>query len=350
MRINLLAHNGYLRNVVRVLASAWHAAPVTDISHQQILNTSPTTALVTGGAGFVGSHLVDHLIDRNERVYVVDNLETSSPEYLNKRAEFIEADIRDSALVDVVDKIAPHSVYHLAAQASVAVSAKHPRLDAGINIDGTLNLLEAVRSMGRNPRFIYFSTGGAIYGDVPGEDLPATESMETQPLSPYGVSKLAIEIYLRAYAHLYGIDYGIVRPANIYGPRQNPHGEAGVIAIFARAMLDGKPITIFGDGSNERDYIYYSDFINGVVVVHDAKRPGPYNLGTGIGVSVSSIFNLLADLTDYGNSVRYGPPRPGDIDKISLDATRAKTDLGWVASTSLEAGLRKTVDWFRQAM
>ena len=304
---------------------------------------------MTGGAGFIGSHLVDALVAQHDKVYVIDSLETATTDYLNPAADFIEVDICDASIGEIVAKINPQTIYHLAAQASVSVSAKDPMLDVNVNLNGSLNLLEAARKLDGSPRFIYLSTGGAIYGDVQITSLPASESMTAQPLSPYGASKLAVENYLRVYGHLYRLNYGIVRPANGYGPRQNPHGEAGVIAIFLQAMLDGRQVTIFGDGNDERDYIYVADFIDGVMAVARSGLPGPYNIGTGYGVSVNQIHHQLAQLVPTDASVDYGPPRAGDIRKIWLDVSAAEHDLGWQASTTFEDGLRKTVDWFKKA-
>ena len=305
--------------------------------------------LVTGGAGFIGSHLVDALVAEHNRVFVIDNLETATTEHLNDAAEFIETDICDAGLAGVLKKIAPSAVYHLAAQGSVAVSAKDPSFDVQVNVNGSINLLEAVRGLNTSPRFIYFSTGGAIYGDVAIDSLPASENMIAEPLSPYGASKLAVENYLRVYEHLYGVNCGIVRPANVYGPRQNPHGEAGVIAIFSQAMLEGREVTIFGDGEDERDYIYISDFIDGVMAIARSGLAGPYNIGTGFGVSVNEIYAHLAKLVPTDAPAKYGPPRAGDIRKIWLDVDATRRDLNWGATTSFEQGLRLTVDWFRQA-
>ena len=304
---------------------------------------------MTGGAGFIGSHLVDALIAEGNRVFVVDNLGSSTITDLDPSAEFVDLDICDPSFAELLAKINPDFVYHLAAQVSVSVSAKDPLFDVNINVNGSLNLLQAIRRLDEAPRFIYFSTGGAIYGDVNVAALPASESMIAKPLSPYGASKLAVENYLRVYGHLYGIAYGIVRPANVYGPRQNPHGEAGVIAIFSQAMLDGRQVTIFGDGNDERDYIYISDFVKGVTAIARSGLTGPYNIGSGYGVSVNDIHRHLASLLETDTPANYGPPRTGDIAKIWLDVSNAERDLGWRATTSFEDGLRKTVDWFRQA-
>ena len=302
---------------------------------------------MTGGAGFIGSHLVDRLVETGHRVYVVDTLETGCAADLHPAADLIETDIRDEALGRVVAGIAPMAVFHLAAQVSVAVSARDPRLDARVNLEGSLNLLQATLELEDRPRFIFLSTGGAIYGDLGEEELPAAESLDARPLSPYGASKLAVETYLRVYGHLHGIDYGIVRPSNVYGPRQDPKGEAGVIAIFARAMLEGRQVTIFGDGEDVRDYIYVSDLVEGALAAYRSGRPGPYNLGTGTAVSVNQLYASLCELIPGHGGVVHGPPRPGDISRIWLDIAAAERDLGWRAGTSLEEGLRRTVDWFK---
>ncbi len=310
---------------------------------------APDNVLVTGGTGFIGTHLIDALIDRGENVTVIDNLSTSALKYLHPDAEFINQDIRDSNVTQLVKDLNPKTVYHLAAQASVAVSAREPLTDVNINVIGTLNLLEGIRDLPHSPRFIFFSTGGAIYGDLDPSALPASETIDAQPLSPYAVSKLAIENYLRAYGHLYDLNYTIVRPANVYGPRQNPDGEAGVIAIFTQAMLEGRQVTIFGDGNDQRDYIYISDFIDGVLTLANSDLPGPYNIGTGLGVSVNEIHQILSEFIDKAKPAKYGPPRPGDIPKIWLDISSAKKDFGWQANTSFQDGISKTVEWFRQA-
>ena len=303
---------------------------------------------MTGGTGFIGTHLIDALIDRGEDVTVIDNLSSSNTQYLHSDANLIEADICDPSIPDIVRELNPKAIYHLAAQASVAISAREPLSDVTINVNGTLNLLEGIREVSHRPRFIYFSTGGAVYGDLEESALPATETINAQPLSPYAVSKFAVEHYLRVYGHLYDLNYGIVRPANVYGPRQNPHGEAGVIAIFTQAMLEGRQLTIFGDGNDQRDYIYISDFIDGVLTLADSNLPGPYNIGTGYGISVNEIHSILTELIPNADPPRYGPPRAGDIPKIWLDVRAAREDLGWQACTSFEDGIRKTVEWFRQ--
>ena len=318
---------------------------MTEFDRQQSANG---TVLVTGGAGFIGTHLIDALIDKGENVAVIDDLSTSALKHLHPDAEFINQDICDPDVTNLVKDLNPKAIYHLAAQASVAVSAREPLTDVNINVIGTLNILEGIRELSHRPRFIFFSTGGAVYGDLEESALPANENVNAKPLSPYAVSKLAIENYLRAYGSLYNLNYAIVRPANVYGPRQNPDGEAGVIAIFTQAMLDGRQVTIFGDGNDERDYIYISDFVDGVLALAASDLPGPYNIGSGYGVSVNEIHHVLAEFIGEVSPPQHGPPRPGDIAKIWLDVTSAQRDLGWQANTSFQDGISKTVEWFRQ--
>lgn len=313
-----------------------------------IADSKQSVVVVTGGAGFIGSHVTDAVVQQGDRVHVLDNLTTGNVANLNPAAEFHEIDICDSSLRSLISEINPDLIYHLAAQGSVSVSAKDPELDAKVNIMGTLNLLNGACSLSPIPKMVYFSTGGAIYGEIKDDGLlPVNESMVPRPSSPYGASKLAVENYLPVYADLYGLDYVIVRPANIYGPRQDPHGEAGVIAIFTKAMLEKRDVTIFGDGSYKRDYLYVSDFVDAMLAVAERNGKGPYNISSGHGVSVNELFRLLSALTRYESEPIHAAIRLGDIPKIWLDATRAKDELDWVTGTSLEDGMKMTVDWFR---
>ena len=256
-------------------------------------------------------------------------------------------DIRDSEVQAVVVELRPDIVFHLAAQISVSISAREPQLDADVNIGGALNLLEGIRAVeGKTAKIVYVTSGGTAYGDP--EIIPADESTPVRPLSPYGASKLAVETYLPIYEKLCGLNYSIIRLANVYGPRQDPHGEAGVVAIFAKAMLAGKPLTIFGDGNDERDYIYVQDVVDAIARAAEDTLPGPFNVGTGIGTNTNRIFEVVAHHCEYSEAAAYGPDRPGDINRISLDASKAKQELGWAAQVSLEDGLQTTVDWFRQ--
>ena len=305
------------------------------------------TSLVTGGAGFIGSHLVDALIARGDAVAVIDDLSSGKSGYLDPAADLHESDIRDGCVADIVSAIRPDVVFHGAAQISVSVSTRNPKLDAETNILGTINILDAMAAAGSS-KMVFVSTGGAMYGEP--DPLPAAESAPARPAAPYGASKLAAENYLPVYKALHGTNYSIIRPANVYGPRQDPHGEAGVVAIFTRAMLADGPIKIFGDGTDERDYVFVEDVVDALVRASDRPGTGPYNVGSGVGTSVNEIASRLASLTGYSREPEPGPPRPGDLRRISLDASLAKKELGWSPTTNLNDGLRQTVEWFRSQM
>jgi UDP-glucose 4-epimerase len=277
----------------------------------------------------------------------VDNLSSGKMENLPAGFDLREIDIRDPELQSVILDVRPDIVFHLAAQMSVSVSAREPMLDAEINVLGSLNLLEGIRSLDdHTTKFAHFSSGGTVYGEP--EILPASESTAVRPLSPYAASKLAIETYLPIYERLCGLEHTVIRLGNVYGPRQDPHGEAGVVAIFAKAMLQHKPLKIFGDGFDERDYIYVGDVVEAILKIAEASLPGPFNIATGIGTNPNRIFEMIAKLCDHEESPVYGPPRPGDIERIFLDVTKAENELGWSPKISFEDGLEKTVKWFRQ--
>jgi UDP-glucose 4-epimerase len=302
---------------------------------------------VTGAAGFIGSHLVDRLLDDGFIVTGIDNLSSGRLENLPTGFDLRVMDIRDPQVQQVIAEIQPDVVFHLAAQISVSVSARNPQLDADVNVGGSLNLLEGIRSLEvKAIKIVYVTSGGTAYGDP--AVVPADESTPVRPLSPYGASKLAVETYLPVYQSLAGIEYSIIRLANIYGPRQDPHGEAGVVAIFAKAMLSGKPLTIFGDGNDARDYVYVGDVVEAVVRASDSSLPGPFNVGTGIETSTNRIFEVIAEHCGHTGPATHGDARPGDIHRISLDSTRAKIELDWTPEVSLEDGLKTTVYWFKQ--
>ncbi len=258
-----------------------------------------------------------------------------------------EIDIRSPEVQKVVAEIRPDIVFHLAAQISVSLSTREPQIDAEVNIGGSLNLFEGIRALdGSSVKVVYVTSGGTAYGDA--DVIPAGENTPVRPLSPYGASKLAVETYLPIYERLCDLSYSIIRLANVYGPRQDPHGEAGVVAIFARAMLAGKPLTVFGDGNDERDYVFVSDVVDAIVRAGENSLPGPFNVGTGIGTSTNRIFEVVAENCGHAEPANRGPARPGDINRISLDASKAKVDIGWAPQFSLEDGLKSTVDWFKQ--
>jgi UDP-glucose 4-epimerase len=296
--------------------------------------------LVTGGAGFIGSHVVDRCVEAGHGVAVVDDLSSGQRQQVNAAARLHVVDIRTRALDDVFRGEAPEAVLHLAAQASVGRSVAHPQLDAEINVLGSLNLLECARRAGTR-RFVYISTGGAGYGDT--DVVPTPESHPTRPVSPYGTSKVAAELYLGCWETLHGLSGVVLRLANIYGPRQNPHGEAGVIAIFTDRLLRGEPCIINGDGLQTRDYVYVGDVAE--AALRALERPqvtGPVNIGTGVETTVVALFEALRAAFGHGES-RHGPARPGEQRRSLLDASRARQVLGWTARVGLDEGLRRTV-------
>jgi UDP-glucose 4-epimerase len=302
------------------------------------------TALVTGGAGFIGSHLVDRLVRDGMKVAIIDNFSTGKCSNLNEAAELYNIDICDESLIEVVKEISPDIVYHLAAQISVSVSTREPIDDARVNVMGLLNVLEALRAT-KLPRFIFASTGGAIYGEP--EQNPVSETDPCRPASPYAASKLAAEGYLGTYRVAFGLDYSIVRLGNVYGPRQEPHGEAGVIAIFTRAMIASEPVKIFGDGKDERDYVYVSDIVDGFLKAAEKGGPTVYNLGSGTGTSPNEVAARLIALTETNVRPEYAPPRPGDIHMVRLNSAKAREHLGWEVTIDLDEGMKCTVEFFR---
>ncbi len=301
--------------------------------------------LVTGGAGFVGSHVVDRLLHEGHAVAVVDNLSSGRRELVNPRATFHACDIRSARLDEVFSAERPDAVVHVAAQAAVSRSVLDPVFDASVNVLGTITLLEASRRA-EVRRVVYTSTGGAAYGDT--DVLPTPEDHPTRASSPYGVSKTSAERYLECWAGLTGASTLTLRLANIYGPRQNPQGEAGVIAIFAHRLLYGEPCIVNGDGEQTRDYLYVEDVADAVArAVGRPHTTGVANLGTGIETTVNELYRRLARAAGVEAPAVHAPPRPGEQRRSVLDATRAKTLLEWAASTPLAEGLNKTLAYFR---
>jgi len=307
-------------------------------------------ALVTGGAGFIGSHLVDSLVARGDRVVVIDDLSTGRRQNLEdaiaKGALLLEADITDEAAVrDAFETHQPDVVFHLAAQIDVRRSVSEPVFDLGVNVAGTLKLLEAARQTPTR-RFILTSTGGAIYGEGSGRQLPLDEGAECRPDAPYGQSKYAAEGYLSLYSRLYGVSTISLRLGNVYGSRQDPLGEAGVVAIFCGALLDGGAPRVFGDGHQTRDYIYVGDVVDAFLAAAESEALGTYNIGTGVETSVLELGRLLANACDREFEPEMAPPRPGEVQRIAIDSALAADELGWRAQTSLEQGLRATAASF----
>jgi UDP-glucose 4-epimerase len=306
-------------------------------------------ALVTGGAGFIGSNLVDALLERGDEVTVVDDLSTGRRENLDPAlaggADLVELDIRDAAgLAALAEERRPEVVFHLAAQIDVRKSVADPAFDAAINVGGTANVLEAVRAAGCR-RLVFSSTGGAIYGEGEGQRLPLAEDAPLAPLSPYGQSKFAGEGYLALYERLYGTSGISLRFGNVYGPRQDPLGEAGVIAMFCGRLRAGEPPTVYGDGRQTRDYIYVGDVVAALLAAAESDATGAINVGTGIETDVLELVDRLKALTNAENfDPAMAPPRPGEVQAISIDPSLARERLGWEARTDLDTGLRLTLD------
>jgi len=303
--------------------------------------------LVTGGAGFIGSHVTDRFVALGHEVAVLDNLSTGRREFVNPKARLLVTDLTDAAgLERAVGEFRPEVVDHHAAQIDVRHSVTDPIHDARTNILGGIELLQACRRHGVR-KVVYASTGGALYGE--GRVLPATEDHPVNPEAPYGASKHTLEHYLYIWRLLHGLDYTVLRYPNVYGPRQNPHGEAGVNAIFIGLMLRGERPRIFGSGEQVRDYLYVEDVVEANVRALDRGGGEIVNLGTGIGTSVNDIFRELKAILGFAGEPLYEAARPGEVQKIYLDAARAERVLGWVPTTRFRAGLEKTVAWSRAA-
>lgn len=301
--------------------------------------------LVTGGAGFIGSNLVDALIGLGHNVAVVDNLSSGLRKNLNPKARFYEIDIRDKKLSEVFEREKPDIVDHHAAQIDVRKSGEDPVADAEANILGSLNLITNCIRFGVK-RVVYASTGGAIYGNP--QYLPADENHPINPISQYGVSKHTVEHYLHLYSLIHGLEYVALRYSNVYGPRQNPYGEAGVVAIFAIQMLTGKQPTIFGPGDKTRDYAHVSDIVKANIVALEKGKNAIYNIGTGIETSDQEIFDTLASVLGYKGKPIYAPVRKGEVYRISLECSKARKELGWNAKLSLKEGIAQTAEYYRK--
>jgi UDP-glucose 4-epimerase len=305
-------------------------------------------ALVTGGAGFIGSNLVDALLARGDEVTVIDNLSTGRRENLDGAlaagAKLVELDIRDAeAVAAAVGEAAPETIFHLAAQIDVRKSIADPAFDASINVGGTANMLEAARVAGIT-RFVFVSTGGAIYGEGDGQELPLSEDAPIAPMSAYGQSKFAAEGYLALYERLYGLSSVALRLGNVYGPRQDPLGEAGVIAIFCGRLRAGERPTVFGDGRQTRDYIYVGDVISAAIAAAGSSATGAVNVGTGVETDVLMLAQKLGELEGVAFEPEVAPARTGEVQRIAIDTDRADRELGWQAEVDLATGLRLTLD------
>lgn len=303
--------------------------------------------LVTGGAGFIGSHVVDLFLAKGYEVVVLDDLSTGRRSNLNPGATFYQLDIRSPEVRNVFAVERPDYVSHHAAQAEVRRSVSEPLFDAEVNILGSINLLECAREF-EVKHFVYISSGGAAYGEP--ERLPCDEEHPVNPICPYGASKHTVEHYLYMYHANFGLNYTVLRYPNVFGPRQNPGGEAGVVAIFTGKMLAGEPAIVNGDGEQTRDFVYVGDcaYAN-YLAVTVAHRPGIYNLGWGRPTSINEIFLALAKATGYPHPIQHGPAKVGETRHIYLDASKAARELGWTPTLSLEEGLEKTVAYLKDS-
>lgn len=304
------------------------------------------SALVTGGAGFIGSHLVDRLVDEGYRVSIVDDLATGKLKNLNHHATFHHISITSPGLQDVFNREQPDLVFHLAAQSSVSKSVEKPIHDNEVNVLGTLRLLEESRRSGVQ-KIIYSSTGGALYGEP--EVVPCPDDAPVSPISPYGMSKYMAEQYLDFYARQHRLNFTTLRYGNVYGPRQDPNGEAGVVAIFVSAMLKGQRPRIYGDGNQTRDFVSVDDIVEANIAAIARGNRQALNIATGRLTSVNELYETLKDITGFRWDADHGPARTGDVYRISLDCSRAEKELGWAPRTELVDGLARTVEYLREA-
>ena len=331
--------------VVSDLRVRWGRTPAgRSAKRSQHLDSAAMRALVTGGAGFIGSNLVDALLAQGHEVDVVDDLSSGKESNLTGAlaagARLHRADIREGeAIRDIVARVAPEVVFHLAAQIDVRLSVADPAYDARTNVEATANLLEAARANGAR-RFVFASTGGAIYGET--DVMPTPETTPPRPMAPYGTSKLCAEQYLGLYERLHGMSTVALRFGNVYGPRQDPHGEAGVIAIFCGRLRRGEDLRVFGDGEQTRDYIYVGDLVDAIATAGESDATGPINLGTEEETSVLRLAEILKRLSGSDAAIDFQPARLGEIERSVLDASRARDLLGWTARTRIEEGLRLT--------
>ena len=308
-------------------------------------------ALVTGGAGFIGSHVADALLAEGYAVTVLDNLSSGKRDQVPAGAQFVHADIRSPEAAACIRDGTFDLVCHLAAQIDVRKSVADPGFDVDVNIRGTLNLVEAIRASGRKTRLIFASTGGAVYGDF--VEPPNIETYAKDPESPYGIAKFSVELYLGYYARVHGLDYVALRFANVFGPRQDPHGEAGVVAIFCQRLLDQKAMTVFGDGGQTRDYVYVGDVARahvraaGIATIPAGRVDDrAFNLGTGRETSVVELAQALMRASGRSVSLEHAPARPGEQRRSVVSIAKAAAGLGWTPNVDLEDGLARTFDWF----
>jgi UDP-glucose 4-epimerase len=302
--------------------------------------------LVTGGAGFIGSHIADRLVNDGYTVVIVDNLSTGKKEYVNPKAAFHKIDITDfNSLDEVFEKEKPEIVDHHAAQVNVRVSMTDPDMDAKINIMGSLNVLKCALRYNVK-KFIFASTGGAIYGEP--ENLPVSEDTPTNPLSPYGLAKLTVENYIKILSNLNGLPYTILRYSNVYGPRQIVKGESGVIALFTQRMLEGKVPVIFGDGTHTRDYVYVSDVVDANMLALKRGSGKTFNIGTATRVDVNEVYDKLESHLKSGIKPKFGDEIPGEVHHIALDYGYIHSEMGWEPKYDFDRGVKSTVNYYRE--
>lgn len=306
--------------------------------------TTYKTALVTGGAGFIGSHVADALVRRRIKTYIVDDLSTGRREWVNPNAQFAKLSITSPAFLKYLRAVKPDVVFHHAAQIDLRAAVEDPPMDAAVNIMGTLHLAHAAARLGVK-KFVFASTGGAMYPDR--LRPPYTEETPDDPVSPYGISKRAAEMYLEFEHVRHGMPYVILRYANVYGPRQRVDGEAGVVAIFGGRMLSGKPTIINGDGRQTRDFVHVSDVVRANLAALARPANGRFNIGTGRQTSILQLFKLMNRMTGAGTEERHGPAMNGEVLRTALSYKKAKTYLGWEPKVKLEDGLRETIEWMR---
>jgi len=299
--------------------------------------------IVTGGAGFIGSHLTDAFLARGDDVTVIDDLSAGRPARLDDRVSLHKLSVTDGRISDAIESVRPDLICHLAAQIDVRASVARPADDAQTNVVGSINVFEAAKAVGA--RVLFCSTGGALYGrDAP---IPSMEDVLPLPESPYGIGKYCAEQYLGLFNRLHGTAHSVLRLANVYGPRQDPTGEAGVVSIFCSKMLAGSNPTIFGDGSQTRDYVYIGDVVSAFLAAADQRRPGTWNIGTGAEVSVLDLVRVVAEAAGRTADYALAPPRPGELQRSALAVDRAMLDLGWKATTGLDEGVRAVCDWIK---